>query len=107
MKRVLESKKVVPGAGACEAAGSVFLDNFAMTVQSREQLAIAEFANALTYIPKQLVVNAGHDSTDLVAKLRQRHQKSQKDGETAPKNWYAVPRQIPWSFGCLYSYSAH
>ena len=44
---------------------------------SREQLAIAEFANALLVIPKQLAVNAAQDSADLVAKLRAYHNTSQ------------------------------
>ncbi|CAF3379963.1 unnamed protein product [Rotaria sp. Silwood1] len=44
IKRVLESKQVVPGGGCCEAALSIYLENFATTVSSREQLAIAEFA---------------------------------------------------------------
>ena len=40
---------------------------------SREQLAIAEYANALLVIPKTLAINAGKDSTDLVSKLRACH----------------------------------
>jgi len=44
---------------------------------SREQLAIAEFANALLVIPKTLAVNAAKDSTDLVAKLRAYHNAAQ------------------------------
>jgi len=66
VKRVLESKTVVPGGGAVEAALSIYLENFASSLSSREQLAIAEFANSLLVIPKQLTVNAALDSTDLV-----------------------------------------
>lgn len=47
------------GGGAVEAALSIFLDSFSKTLGSREQLAIAEFADALLVIPKTLVVNAG------------------------------------------------
>ena len=32
VKRVLESKKVVPGGGCCETALSIYLENFATTV---------------------------------------------------------------------------
>lgn len=38
-----------------EAALSIFLENFATTLESREQLAIAEFATALLVIPKVII----------------------------------------------------
>ena len=47
------------GGGAVEAALSIYLDSFSKTLGSREQLAIAEFADALLVIPKTLAVNAG------------------------------------------------
>lgn len=74
---MLESKSVVPGAGACETAVSIYLENFAMTMGSREQLAVAEFARAMLVIPKQLAVNAALDSTDLISRLRACHNTSQ------------------------------
>ncbi|XP_053388428.1 T-complex protein 1 subunit alpha-like [Mercenaria mercenaria] len=77
VRRVLESKTVVPGGGAVEAALSIYLENYATSLGSREQLAIAEFARSLLVIPKQLAVNAAQDSTDLVAKLRAYHNMSQ------------------------------
>ena len=61
------------GGGACEAALNIYLENFAITLGSREQLAIAEFADALLVIPKTLAVNAAKDATELVAKLRAYH----------------------------------
>ncbi|CAG8594269.1 4526_t:CDS:2 [Funneliformis caledonium] len=69
VKRTLESGAVVPGGGA----------------GSREQLAIAEFANSLLVIPKTLAVNAAKDSTDLVAKLRAYHNASQNATPDDPK----------------------
>ncbi|KAG0660838.1 T-complex protein 1 subunit alpha [Rhodotorula mucilaginosa] len=77
IKRTLESGSVVPGGGAVETALSIYLENFATTLGSREQLAIAEFAAALLVIPKTLAVNAAKDSTDLVAKLRAYHNAAQ------------------------------
>lgn len=77
IKRTLESGSVVPGGGAVETALNIYLENFATTLGSREQLAIAEFANALLVIPKQLAVNAAKDSTELVAKLRAYHNAAQ------------------------------
>lgn len=77
VKRTLESNTVVAGGGAVEAALSVYLENLATTLGSREQLAIAEFAESLLIIPKVLAVNAAKDSTDLVAKLRAYHHSAQ------------------------------
>ncbi|KAJ8985326.1 hypothetical protein NQ317_008356 [Molorchus minor] len=83
VKRVLESKSVVVGGGAVEAALSIYLENFATTLSSREQLAIAEFARSLLVIPKTLAVNAAQDATDLVAKLRAYHNSSQTNKDHA------------------------
>ncbi|XP_051121011.1 T-complex protein 1 subunit alpha-like [Andrographis paniculata] len=77
VKRTLESNKVVAGGGAVEVALSVYLENLATTLGSREQLAIAEFAESLSIIPKVLAVNAAKDSTELVAKLRAYHHTAQ------------------------------
>lgn len=83
VKRVLESKRVVVGGGSVEAALSIYLENFATSLASREQLAIAEFANSLLIIPKTLAGNAAQDSTELVAKLRAYHNKAQTNAEFA------------------------
>ncbi|KAF8652689.1 hypothetical protein AX16_004194 [Volvariella volvacea WC 439] len=85
IKRTLESGAVVPGGGAVESALSIYLENFATTLGSREQLAIAEFASALLSIPKQLAVNAAKDSTELVAKLRAYHNAAQNAPAGDPK----------------------
>jgi T-complex protein 1 subunit alpha len=91
IKRVLESRQVVPGGGCVEAALSIYLENFATSVGSREQLAIAEFANSLLVIPKCLAVNAAKDSTDLVAKLRAYHNNSQlKPDQYAKLKWFGL-----------------
>jgi len=85
VKRVLESKRVVPGGGAVEAALSVYLEHVAESMASREQLAIAEFAQALLVIPKTLALNGAHDATDLVAQLRGFHNAAQSD--ESRKKW--------------------
>jgi len=90
VKRVLESKSVVPGGGAVEAALSIYLETYATSLSSREQLAIAEFARALLCIPKQLAVNAAQDSTDLVAKLRAYHNSSQNKAEHSHLKWVGL-----------------
>jgi T-complex protein 1 subunit alpha len=83
VKRMLESNTLVPGGGACEAALSVYLEKYAVsTVDTREQLAIIEFAEALLVIPKTLAVNAAKDSSELVAQLRSIHAKAQSQQST-------------------------
>ncbi|KAJ3018650.1 T-complex protein 1 subunit alpha [Thoreauomyces humboldtii] len=93
VKRTLESNAIVPGGGAVESALSIYLENFATTLGSREQLAIAEFANALLVIPKTLAVNAAKDSTDLVSKLRAYHNAAQNaagDESKRALKWYGL-----------------
>lgn len=85
VKRTLESGYVVPGGGAVETALNIYLENFATSLGSREQLAIAEFASALLIIPKTLAVNAAKDSSDLLAKLRSYHAASQNAAHTDTK----------------------
>ncbi|XP_061705199.1 T-complex protein 1 subunit alpha [Cydia pomonella] len=90
VRRVLESGRLVPGGGAVEAALSIYLENFATTLSSREQLAIAAFAQSLLVIPKTLAVNAARDATDLVAKLRAYHNSSQTKVEHANLKWVGL-----------------
>uniref|UniRef100_A0A8C5MB54 T-complex protein 1 subunit alpha n=1 Tax=Leptobrachium leishanense TaxID=445787 RepID=A0A8C5MB54_9ANUR len=78
VKRVLESKSVVPGGA------------FQHTIETWEQLAIAEFARALLVIPKTLAVNAAQDSTDLVAKLRAFHNEAQVNPERKNLKWIGL-----------------
>jgi T-complex protein 1 subunit alpha len=93
VKRALESKALVAGGGAVETALSIYLENFATTLGSREQLAIAEFANALLVIPKTLIVNAAFDSTELIAKMRGFHNISQTDKAKKEYSWYGLDLQ--------------
>jgi len=90
VKRTLESKTLVPGGGACEAALSIYLETFATSLGSREQLAIAEYAKSLLVIPKTLAVNAAKDATDLVAKLRAYHNSSQIKSEHENLKWVGL-----------------
>merc|ERR1712130_1072960 len=89
IKRVLESGRVVPGGGAVEAALSVYLEHIAEQMASREQLAIAEFANALLVIPKTLAINGGFDAAELVSKLRGYHALNQQSNDKDEDKKYA------------------
>lgn len=77
--RALESGHVVAGGGAVETALNIYLENFATSMGSRQQLAVAEFASALLVIPRVLALNGAFDAVDLVAKLRAHHNKAQSD----------------------------
>ena len=83
VKRTLESGSIVPGGGAVETALHIYLEEFAGTVGSREQLAIGAFAQSLLVIPTTLLNNAALDSSEMVAQLRSRHALSQRfqDGD--------------------------
>lgn len=78
LKRTLESGKVVAGGGAVETSVSVFLENMAHKSTSKDLSVMAEFAEALLVIPKQIALNAALDATDLMAKLLVFHSSSQK-----------------------------
>ncbi|RMZ02132.1 hypothetical protein D0864_03276 [Hortaea werneckii] len=85
VKRTLESGRIVPGGGAVETALHIYLEEWATSVGSREQLAIGAFAAALLCIPNTLAVNAAKDSSELVAQLRSRHALSQRTAEPSPQ----------------------
>ncbi|CAN0055195.1 unnamed protein product, partial [Discosporangium mesarthrocarpum] len=90
VKRMLEGNVLVAGGGAVETALSIYLESFATTLGSREQLAIAEFAEALLVIPKTLSVNAAQDATELVAKLRAYHNTSQLQEDKTDYKYYGL-----------------
>lgn len=91
VKRVLESNTLVCGGGAVEVGLSVHVEDFALkTLTSREQLAVLEFAQALLIIPKTLAVNAAKDATDLIAKLRAIHHRSNSQGEDPELKYYGL-----------------
>ncbi|KAI5187597.1 T-complex protein 1 subunit alpha [Nematocida homosporus] len=75
LKRTLESKSVVVGGGAFEAALSVYLANLALSFRTNEQIAIQAFGEALLQIPRTLLVNAALDANELLAKLVAEHEK--------------------------------
>ncbi|KAF2423628.1 T-complex protein 1 subunit alpha [Tothia fuscella] len=78
VKRTLESGRIVPGGGAVETALHIYLEEWATSVGSREQLAIASFAQSLLIVPKTLAINAALDASELVSQLRSRHALSQR-----------------------------
>lgn len=78
IKRIMESNTLVAGGGTVESALSIYLYGVASSLGSKEQMAVAEFAEALLVIPRTLAINAAQDATELVAQLRAYHNTSQK-----------------------------
>lgn len=75
----VEMGKYVTGGGSIEMSLSATLNEYAVEIGGREQLAIQAFAESLESIPKTLAENAGMDSIDALVTLRNKH----KGGEGA------------------------
>ena len=73
-------EEVVAGGGCIEMILSKELNKFAKTLDSREQLAVVEFARALESIPEILAKNAGLDSINVLTELKQRNENNEEVG---------------------------
>ena len=71
--RAIRTHAVVAGGGAIEMELSRYLREHVRTIKGKQQLVMNGFAKALEIIPKQLSENSGMDSTDILNKLRQKH----------------------------------
>jgi T-complex protein 1 subunit alpha len=78
IKRTLESRMVLPGGGAVECALSLFLEEFASTISSKEYVAVHKFSESLLDVPKILATNAGLDSNEILANLISQQSKGNK-----------------------------
>jgi len=88
VSKTAESSSVVPGAGACETALSLHLEEYSRTLESKEQLAVAAFAEALMVIPMTLTINAALDAIDLTSKLRVAHHAARTSPATKGEQKY-------------------
>ena len=75
---VIEDNKLVAGGGSPEVELSLRLNEYAATLEGREQLAVRAYAEALEIIPKTLAENAGLDPIDMLMDLRSSHEKNMK-----------------------------
>lgn len=78
--RAIRTHAVVAGGGAIEMELSRYLREHVRTIKGKQQLVMNGFAKALEIIPKQLSENSGMDSTDILNKLRQKHNTAGEDG---------------------------
>lgn len=74
----IEDQKLVAGGGSPEVEVSLRLNEYASTLEGREQLAVRAYAEALEIIPKTLAENAGLDPIDQLMDLRAAHEKGMK-----------------------------
>jgi len=81
----IEDKKLVAGGGSPEVEVALRLQEYAATLEGREQLAVKAYAEALEVIPRTLAENAGLDPIDMLMELRSQHEKGMK---TAGLNVY-------------------
>lgn len=81
LKKTLESKSIVPGGGAVEAALMFLLEDFAANINTKEYAAINRYAEALLEIPRILASNAGLDSNKIVGKLLKKQYEIYKSGQ--------------------------
>jgi thermosome len=81
----IEDEKLVAGGGSPEVEVALRLQEYAATLEGREQLAVKAYAEALEVIPRTLAENAGLDPIDMLMELRSQHEKGMK---TAGLNVY-------------------
>jgi T-complex protein 1 subunit eta len=78
VKRCIQYQSIVPGGGATEMELSRKLRQHARRIRDKSQVIINAFAKAFEVIPRQLAINSGFDSTDLINELRYKHSKGDK-----------------------------
>ena len=71
----IEDEKLVAGGGSPEVEVALRLQEYAATLEGREQLAVKAYAEALEIIPRTLAENAG---LDMLMELRSQHEKGVK-----------------------------
>ena len=74
----LRAQRVVGGAGSTEIELSRNLNLYSQKLSGKEQLAVLAFAKAMEIIPKTLSENAGLDPIDIIAELKNKHDKGEK-----------------------------
>ncbi len=71
-------RRVVPGGGAVEGEAARVLRKFARSIETKEQLAVEQFAEALEELPYIIARNAGMDAVYAKTKLREWHHRGKK-----------------------------
>lgn len=86
VKSATKNTAIVGGGGAIEMELSRYLRDYSRTVSGKQQRVIECYARALEVIPRTLIQNSGGDATEIMNKLRQRHQCA----DPGHSRWYGV-----------------
>ncbi|KAL2072781.1 hypothetical protein VTL71DRAFT_12124 [Oculimacula yallundae] len=70
LSQTVKEPRTTLGGGCAEMLMAKAVENAALKVDGKKQIAVLAFAIALRQLPTILADNAGYDSSDLVAKLR-------------------------------------
>jgi T-complex protein 1 subunit beta len=70
LSQTVQEPRTTLGGGCAEMIMARAVENAALKIDGKKQIAVSSFAIALRQLPTILVDNAGYDSSDLVAKLR-------------------------------------
>ncbi|MDD9953064.1 MAG: thermosome subunit alpha [Candidatus Woesearchaeota archaeon] len=93
----LKTGKIIAGAGAAEIEIAHHIEQFAMQLTGREQLAARAFAKSLEVIPRTLAENAGIDPVDAVTQLKAAH----KNNKWAGINVFTGKTMDAWKEGVV------
>lgn len=78
VRRAKKNDSIVPGGGAIEMELSRHLRDLAIKITNKEQFFWKAYARAFEIIPFQLCLNAGIDGVDVLNRLRNCHQRGEK-----------------------------
>lgn len=78
VRRAMKHDQIVAGGGAIEMELAKYLNEYARTIDDKQQMIIYEFGKALEAIPRQLADNGGFDAIDIMNHLRKSHAEGQK-----------------------------
>mmetsp|Transcript_7842 Transcript_7842/g.12556 ORF Transcript_7842/g.12556 Transcript_7842/m.12556 type:complete len:532 (+) Transcript_7842:56-1651(+) len=77
LSQTVKFTKTVYGGGCSEMLMAEAVDKLARSTPGKESLAMEAFARALRQLPTIIADNGGHDSSDLIPKLRACHHKGE------------------------------
>jgi len=99
LRNFITDPKIVPGGGAIEAFIAMLIKEKSYQLPGKEQIVVQKFAEALEEIPLTIARNAGLNTVDIRAHLRQRvysqsqpkdNKKSKKDNFNNDRVWYGI-----------------
>jgi archaeal chaperonin len=99
LRNFITDPKIVPGGGAIEAFIAMLIKEKSYQLSGKEQIVVQKFAEALEEIPLTIARNAGLNTVDIRAHLRQRvysqsqpkdNKKSKKDNFNNDRVWYGI-----------------